>query len=341
MKGRTKTLAAAVAAAAVSLSAVGEESDSKENESDPRWSDWSTSVMGMYVEPDDDRFDTDDGTGGRVGFGYPLGDSFSVELSGMGNNLNRDQRSGDDWQYQLGVDGIFWLHDGAVSPYALLGGGASYLDYEGDSDAGPYANAGVGLKVPVWEDRMAIRAEARYTADWADDASGNAEFGDTRFLVGVSIPLFGPPETPEPEVRTETKIIEREKVVEKIPDMQPLDGVTFEFDSDNLTPNAEVVLDRIVRDLDYHDHVTVEIRGHTDSVGSEEYNRKLSRDRAEAVKEYLVDEGIEADRITTRGLGESEPVATNETETGRRKNRRIEMKRTDDDRGEQTVEANE
>jgi OOP family OmpA-OmpF porin len=140
--------------------------------------------------------------------------------------------------------------------------------------------------------------------------------------------LFGQPE-PEVQTRTETEIIERERVVEKIPDMQPLDGVTFEFDSETLTPNAEVVLDRIAKDLDYHDHVTVEIRGHTDSVGTEEYNMTLSQNRADAVKEYLVEQGIAADRITTRGFGESQPVATNETERGRRLNRRIEMKRTD------------
>ncbi|MGM0451255.1 MAG: OmpA family protein, partial [Pseudomonadota bacterium] len=267
----TKLVVAALGAT-VGMSAGAEEVEA-------RWDDWSASVMGMYVDPDNDRFDNDEGTGGRLGFGHPLGDSFTVELSGMGNNLTRGQRNGDDWQYQLGVDGIFWLHDGAVSPYLLAGGGASYLDHATGSDTAPYANAGVGVKVPLWEDRLSLRAEARYTADWADDAGGNAEFGDSRFLIGVSIPLFGPPETPEPEVRTETKVIEREKVVEKIPDMQPLDGVTFEFDSATLTPNGETVLDRIARDLEYHDHVTVEIRGHTDSVGSEEYNRKLSKDR--------------------------------------------------------------
>ena len=325
MRKTTGTLAAVIVAVGASSGSSAEE------QSDPRWDDWSTSVMGMYVEPDDDRFDTDDGTGGRVGFGHPLGESFSVELSALGNNLNRDNRSGDDWQYQLGVDGIFWLHDGTVSPYVLLGGGASYLDHENDSDTAPYANAGLGVKVPVWENRMALRAEARYTADWADDPSANAEFGDARFLIGVSIPLFGQPE-PEVRTRTETEIIEREKVVEKIPDMQPLDGVTFEFDSATLTPNAEVVLNRIARDLDYHDHVTVEIRGHTDSVGTEEYNMQLSEDRADAVRDYLVEQGIAADRITTRGFGESDPVATNETEKGRRLNRRIEMKRTDNNK---------
>jgi len=70
-------------------------------------------------------------------------------------------------------------------------------------------------------------------------------------------------------------------------------------------------------------HVVVE--GHTDSVGSDSYNHKLSERRAKAVRDYLVREGIDASRITTRGYGKSRPVASNDTAEGRAENRRAEI----------------
>jgi OmpA-OmpF porin, OOP family len=69
----------------------------------------------------------------------------------------------------------------------------------------------------------------------------------------------------------------------------------------------------------------IEIRGHTDFVGSDEYNVALSDARARAVKKYLVDHGVGALRITTRGMGKSHPIASNDNELGRRLNRRTEI----------------
>ena len=71
--------------------------------------------------------------------------------------------------------------------------------------------------------------------------------------------------------------------------------------------------------------VKVEIAGHTDSVGTDEYNMGLSLRRAESVRNYLVDKGIPADRLTIRGYGESQPVADNATAEGRFQNRRVEL----------------
>ena len=71
----------------------------------------------------------------------------------------------------------------------------------------------------------------------------------------------------------------------------------------------------------------VEVAGHTDSVGAESYNQSLSERRAKAVKSYLVERGIDADRLTVRGYGESEPVADNATKEGRAENRRVELRK--------------
>jgi len=69
----------------------------------------------------------------------------------------------------------------------------------------------------------------------------------------------------------------------------------------------------------------VSVEGHTDSVGSDEYNQRLSEERARTVAERLIDQGVESSRITTKGFGESKPIASNATAAGRAKNRRVEI----------------
>jgi OOP family OmpA-OmpF porin len=71
--------------------------------------------------------------------------------------------------------------------------------------------------------------------------------------------------------------------------------------------------------------VVVEVAGHTDSVGSEEYNQGLSERRANTVRDYLASKGINASRLTARGYGEGRPVASNDTSEGRQENRRVEL----------------
>ena len=104
-----------------------------------------------------------------------------------------------------------------------------------------------------------------------------------------------------------------------------LDGVQFEFDSAKLTADAKVVLKEVVDALKKNPNVKVEIQGHTDNVGEAAYNITLSQERANAVKDFLVQNGISAMRITTRGYGENRPVASNETAEGRALNRRIDF----------------
>ncbi len=107
-----------------------------------------------------------------------------------------------------------------------------------------------------------------------------------------------------------------------------LEGVHFAFDSAKLRATQVDELDEAVATLKKHENVQIEIAGHTDSVGSDSYNMKLSRERAETVRDYLVNRGISAARLTTRGYGESNPVVSNDTDVGRAKNRRVELRIT-------------
>ena len=99
----------------------------------------------------------------------------------------------------------------------------------------------------------------------------------------------------------------------------------FDFDKSVLKPAGKTALDGLVgkvRDINLEVIIAV---GHTDSVGSDAYNQKLSIRRAEAVKAYLVSKGIERNRVYTEGKGEKQPVADNKTAAGRAKNRRVEI----------------
>ena len=101
--------------------------------------------------------------------------------------------------------------------------------------------------------------------------------------------------------------------------------VTFAFDSSNLTSVAKTNLDKLSQILINNPDTNINIYGHTDSKGSDEYNQKLSERRANSVKAYLAGKGIASSRLFALGEGESMPVATNDTDAGRAQNRRVEF----------------
>ena len=104
-----------------------------------------------------------------------------------------------------------------------------------------------------------------------------------------------------------------------------LEGVNFGFNVAELTPQARAVLDEQIAILEKEPDIKVEIVGHTDSIGTEEYNKRLSEGRATVVKEYLISQGITPDRLEAVGYGESLPIDTNWKSEGRAKNRRVEL----------------
>lgn len=105
-----------------------------------------------------------------------------------------------------------------------------------------------------------------------------------------------------------------------------LNNVFFDFDKYELKPESFPELDRVVKFLNDYPTLEIELSGHTDNIGSDDYNQKLSENRANAVAEYIYSKGISKNRISVIGYGETHPVDTNDTEEGRQKNRRVEFK---------------
>jgi outer membrane protein OmpA-like peptidoglycan-associated protein len=104
-----------------------------------------------------------------------------------------------------------------------------------------------------------------------------------------------------------------------------LSDVLFQFDEAELAPGATSAMDQIARFLEENPDRNIAIEGHTDSSGAAAYNRELSRERANAVRQALIDRGVSSNRIEIRALGEEFPVATNDTTAGRQLNRRVEI----------------
>lgn len=141
--------------------------------------------------------------------------------------------------------------------------------------------------------------EARVTVTDNDGRTGSA---------AVSVRVTSPPPPVQPVVR---RIVLR--------------GVNFDFDKDNIRPDAQVILDTAVEVLGANPGVRVEVAGHTDSTGPGDYNQGLSERRARSVVRYLASGGIDASRLTAAGFGEMRPVADNATREGRAQNRRVEL----------------
>lgn len=102
-------------------------------------------------------------------------------------------------------------------------------------------------------------------------------------------------------------------------------NVTFATDSAALDSGFFEVLDSVALVLDEYNQTLIEVAGHTDSTGPESYNQRLSEQRAQAVGRYLGSQGVDQRRLIVRGYGESYPIASNDTASGRQQNRRVEL----------------
>jgi len=118
---------------------------------------------------------------------------------------------------------------------------------------------------------------------------------------------------------------EVERVGEGIRLVLKENAIRFDFNKASLSSQAKQNLDKLIPVLKEYQNTNIDVFGYTDIKGTAEYNLKLSKDRAESVKAYLISKGISGDRLKTTGLGINDPIASNDTEEGRSQNRRVEF----------------
>jgi len=118
---------------------------------------------------------------------------------------------------------------------------------------------------------------------------------------------------------------ELRKKLQKKPIALVLENVLFETNTTVLLKESEVALNKLVNELNMKKTMKIEIRGHTDNVGNEVSNQKLSEERAKSIVDYIVSKGIDKNRLTYKGFGSKQPITTNDTDEGRKKNRRAEF----------------
>lgn len=283
---------------------------------------------------------------------YNLTENFGLEAAYRQFDSETDDAFNIDVNgYSYRLDLLYhFMPENALVPYVALGGGALRLDPEpGRSDTDPIANYALGLKYFLTDD-LALRADARHTMTFPDNIL-NLTAGLTYYIGGTSAKeeeVTPPPPAPEPEpapapapvpVPVPEKDTDGDGVLDSA-DRCPgtpkgafvdergcwvIKDLQFDFNKSEIKPQYYPTLDNVITVLRENPQMRVEIDGHTDSKGTDTYNLKLSERRAKAVVDLLVKSGIDATRLTYKGLGESSPAADNATEEGRAKNRRVEI----------------
>lgn len=296
-----------------------------------------------------------DGIGGDVRYGKFVGDEWGYELRAFYGTLQPETSTETGFHGGLAANATYRFGEvWTVRPYLVLGGLLAYADLatgtRNDPRAGLMIDAGGGIWsrpfLEIFGRGISARAEVRAAYEYYQEG-----YLDTRAYLGLSMPISIKAEpAPEP-----VKVVEAaaEPAAEPVPeppaepcktpepgekvslkgcgtgDVLVLRGITFDFDKATLTANAKVLLDDVVQELAKYPDIKIEVGGHTDAKGSDAYNQSLSERRAAAVVSYFEAKGIAADRMTSAGYGEGQPVADNESDEGREKNRRVELKVTE------------
>lgn len=164
---------------------------------------------------------------------------------------------------------------------------------------------------------------------------GTIAFSDTSSLTIVGDPPAPPPppkEEPPPPPKPKRVEVTADKIVIR-------EKIQFDLNKATIKSDSHELLGEIVDVFAENTHIKkVSIEGHTDDQGSDAYNQKLSDQRAKSVLDYLVGKGIDAKRLTSKGFGESKPIASNETEDGKEQNRRVEFIITEQEEVTKTYE---
>jgi len=215
-------------------------------------------------------------------------------------------RVGVERNFPLGTRAESWYLAGA------LGWADANLPTTRDDFGRPLASLGIGVRCArgMWS-----RWHLELREEWwmGDNGLSGKDVANTQVLLGWGVGLK---DNREPMFQHGSRTL-------------ILEGVTFITDSAELTAESKDTLDRTAASLRAWPNVKVEVGGHTDAVADNAYNMELSQRRAESVRAYLIHAGISANRLRAKGYGETRPIAPNDTEAGRARNRRVELTRID------------
>ncbi|WP_017739564.1 OmpA family protein [Pseudomonas sp. CBZ-4] len=271
----------------------------------------------------------EDGFNPGARIGYFLTDDLSLNLSydktnhtrsndGTGNQKIKGDTGSLTAQYHFGQAGVDSLRPYVEGGFGHQSRGNVKADGHSGRDQSTLAIAGAGVKY-YFTNNLYARAgvESDYNLDngkWDYSAlvGLGVNFGGN---AGAVAPAPTPAPAPEPTPEPEAPVAQVVRV--------ELD-VKFDFDKSVVKPNSYSDVKNLADFMAQYPDTRVEVAGHTDSVGPDAYNQKLSQRRADAVKQVLVKDGVAPSRITSVGYGESRPVADNATEAGRAVNRRVE-----------------
>jgi len=321
---------------------------------------WHVTAQFGTINLDDSRNTRNNDVFLGAGFGRFFGNHLSLDFEwDQFSGTWRDAQSVvpgstyDQWKLR-NMGGMFRYHIGnaKVRPYVALGLGS--LKHRNVSSEGTALSTSMGFGLlGQFNKHLSGRLQVLYRTDDDNNTQRSSRgYGDWIWTVGLNFDFGGkaapppapPPPPPPPAAPPPNPDLDGDGVLnerDKCPNTRPgavvdldgceveaviaLDGVNFDFDKSTLRPEAISILNQAAALLDKHERVVVEVAGHTDSVGSEAYNQALSMRRADAVKDYLVSKGVKASRLTAKGYGESQPVASNDTDAGRAENRRVEL----------------
>jgi len=307
-----------------------------------------------YIISDGAR-NADDDLGFRLGIGKQLNKKWDIEASLVMDKLDFSNGGNNYDQKGLIVDGLYFLNRNAnFKPYLIMGAGLLQTEVGSTSNTNLALNVGFGMEKRVTNSGIALRGDIRYRLDNDDNSvAGESRFGDWIVGLSVKVPFGGKASKPVAAVAVAAvAVVAKPKAVatdsdadgvidskDKCPNSVKnasvdssgceviiLRGVNFETNSAKITSASTPILDAAAVTLLQRGDIKVEVAGHTDSQGAAAYNQSLSAARANAVRKYLVNKGVDAGNLSARGYGSSVSIADNNTSFGRAANRRVELR---------------
>ncbi|HEY6609619.1 MAG TPA: OmpA family protein [Pseudomonas sp.] len=286
-------------------------------------------AFGKHYLSDSQRGFEDEGELYGAGIGYFLTDDVSLNLShgvysdvtsddpvaGGGHKDIKGSLTSLDAVYHFGAPGV------GLRPYLSAGAAHQSIgqpDRSGRNNS-TFANLGAGVKYYFTEN---VFAKAGV------DGMHNIDQGDSEWMAGVGVGLnFGGGQAPAPApVVAAAPVEEPAPVAEPVPEVVRVElDVKFDFDKSKVKEESYADIQSLADFMNQYPQTSTTVEGHTDSVGTDAYNQKLSERRAAAVRDVLVNQyGVADARVSSVGYGESRPVADNATDAGRAVNRRVE-----------------